>query len=160
MCIRDRIWLGSHFGVVYLEKIAELRKISIPFDHFWGLCDRQHCLIGLAGAIWIEPSTSNIHMLVFWPENHFGVVSLKQMVKIRISLLRAIQRATLLSWASVGDMDWVKSLQHPYAFGSIWEPFLSRIPGANGKSSNDSGYFDHFWGVRRTTLIKWAAAGI
>jgi len=39
-----------------------------------------------------------------------------------------MRRATLLSRAFVGDMNWAKASQHPYAIGLTWEPLWSRIP--------------------------------
>ena len=31
-----------------------MREISVYFDHFWSLCDGQHCSIGLLWGIWMS----------------------------------------------------------------------------------------------------------
>jgi len=88
-------------GVVYPKKIVKIRNIFVYFNHFWSLCDGQHCSIGLLWGIWIEPRIPNIPMLLVWPEHHFGVVYPEKLMKIwtiSVSFLKSMQRATLLSW--------------------------------------------------------------
>jgi len=71
-----------------------------------------------------------------------------------------MRRATLLSWAFVGDMDWAKSSQHPYAIGLTWEPLRSRIAWENDENLN---YFGFLWSslrsMQQATLLSWTFVG-
>jgi len=71
-----------------------------------------------------------------------------------------MQRATLLSWTFVGDMNWVMFPQQPYAIGWTWEPLWSNLPWEGGKSSSDFGpswSFSKF--MLRTTLAQLGSCG-
>jgi len=75
--------------------------------------------------------------------------------------LKSMQRATLLSWTLVRDINWVISSQHPYAIRSTWEPFWSDIPWEYAKSSSD---FGPSWSFSKfmllTILLSWASVGV
>ena len=76
------------------------------------------------------------------------------------SSLKSMQWATLLSWASVGDMNWAKSSQRSYVIGLTWEPLWSRISWENGENLNS---FGSFWSslnsMQRATLLSWTFVG-
>jgi len=161
------VWPENHFGVVYPEKMMRIWTISVYFDHFWSLCNWQHCSVGLLWRIWIEPSLPNTSMLSVWPENHFGVVYLGKMVQIwtisvHFSIIYNVHAtgntAQLDFW---GDMNWVMSIQHPYAIGSTWEPLWSDISWEDGESSSD---FGPSWSsskfMLRTTLLSWVSVEV
>jgi len=74
------------------------------------------------------------------------------------SFLKVIRKTTLLSWVSVGNMNWVESRLHPYAIGLTQEPLWSRIPTKLVKIGEISVHFDHFLRVMwRKTLLSWVS---
>ena len=71
-----------------------------------------------------------------------------------------MRRATLLSWAFVGDMNWAKTSQRRYAIGSTWEPLWSRISWKNDENLNNFGFFWWFLkSMRRATLLSQTFVG-
>jgi len=71
-----------------------------------------------------------------------------------------MRRATLLNWAFVGDMNWAKSSQHPYAIGLTWEPLWSCIPWESDENLNNIVLFSSFLkSTRQATLLNWAFVG-
>ena len=87
------VWPKNHFGVVYPKKMMKIWTISVYFDHFWSLCDGQHCSVGLLWEIWIEPSLPNTPMLSVWPEKMMKIWTTS--VYLFLSFLKSMRRATL-----------------------------------------------------------------
>ena len=74
---------GNHFEVMYLEKMVNIRTISVNFDQLSSPCNGQHCSVGLLGEIRIESCSPTTLMLSVRPGNHFEVIYLEKMVRAR-----------------------------------------------------------------------------